>query len=811
MMFHCRAAAAGTLVQAFSSLFRPHEQKSMNQPGSSPFIVARWVTLVALVLFGARQACGQSVRVEGEVVDASGAPVRGAQVELRAKSNSATLNNAPQAAATSASRLATTTSAAGEFSFENVAATSGTIVVRASGFRDVRLTWNTTNGEPAPLKIVLRPVGLAQSVTVTARTPTPLAESPTSNQELTHQDIQDSPNLTLDDTLRQIPGFSLYRRSGSRTANPTTQGISLRGLGANGASRALVLEDGIPINDPFGGWVYWDRIPEQSVESVEISQEGGSSLYGSDALGGVLEFFTRSPEDEGISLETSYGNQNTPGLSLWAGGTWDGWESSFAGEVFHTEGYILTPEADRGVVDTKAGSQHSTADLMIGRKFGNGSDVFARGWFLNESRENGTPDQVNNTRMGEGAVGADLQLGKFGALTLRFYGDAQTYDQTFSSVALNRDSETLTDIQAVPAQGVGGSAVWSRAVGKRQTLVAGFDMQENIGRSNEVLVTAGKNSSTGGHQRDAGVFAEDIIQIVPRWTLSASARFDHWSNFDASLVTIPFSSPAAATLTLYANRSYNPVSPRLSLVHQVNSRVSWSASVYRAFRAPTLNELYRSFRQGNTLTESNANLNAERLTGGEAGVSVNVAPRRLVIRGTGFFNEIIDPVANVTLSTTAALITRQRENLGRTTAPGAEIDATTSITGRLSLMAGYQYVDTTVSSFPVEPALVGLWIAQVPHHVVTFQARYDDPARVTFSVDGRIVGQQFDDDQNQFPLGRYFVLDGMVSRSITHGAEIFVAGENLFNAQYFTAATPVPQLGLPITVRAGVRFDWSRR
>lgn len=757
---------------------------------------ARWgisffICLAALV----QAAGGQDLRVTGTVVDASGAPVRGAEVELHAKGVSATA----------------TTSDAGQFSFENVAAASGTVAVRARGFGEVRQAWSAVSGEATGLKITLQPVALQQSVVVTARTRTPLVESPTSDQELTHQHIQDSPNLTLDDTLRQIPGFSLYRRSGSRTANPTAQGVSLRGLGANGSSRALVLEDGIPINDPFGGWVYWDRIPEQSVESIEVSQEGGSSLYGSDALGGVLEFFTRSPQDEGISLETSYGNQDTPDLSLWAGGTWHGWESSFAGEVFHTDGYILVPEAYRGTVDTKAGSEHGTADLTIGRKFANGSDVFARGWFLNESRANGTPDQVNSTRLGEGALGADLQMGKFGALTLRFYGDAQTYDQTFSSVALDRNSETLTDIQAVPAQGVGGSAVWSRAVGKRQTLVAGVDMQEDIGRSNEVLVTAHKNSSAGGRQRNAGVFGEDIIQITPRWTLSASARIDRWSNFDASLITIPFGSRAAATVAPYANRSYNAFSPRLTLVRQVNARVSWSASIYRAFRAPTLNELYRAFRVGNVVTNANSNLSAERLTGGEAGVSVDVVPRRLTIRGTGFFNEIIDPVANVTLSTTPTLITRQRQNLGRTTAPGAEIDATSSITGHLSLTAGYQYVDATVSSFPVNTTLVGLWIAQVPHHVVTFQARYDDPSCFSFSIDGRMVGQQFDDDQNQFPMGRFFVLDGMVSRSISHGAEVFVAGENLFNAQYFTAATPVPQLGLPIAVRAGVRFDWSRR
>ncbi|HEX5422502.1 MAG TPA: TonB-dependent receptor [Candidatus Acidoferrales bacterium] len=767
----------------------------MNRTALFLFFTAQCLVLCCVLPLSAQQRAAQSVRVTGEVLDASGAPVSGAQVELRARHFFAS----------------TATSAAGEFSFDNVSAASGTILVHARGFGEVPLTWSATDGKPVRLAITLRPVGLVQNVTVTARTPTPLVESPTSNQELTHQDLQDSPNVTLDDTLRQIPGFSLFRRSGSRTANPTAQGVSLRGLGANGSSRALVLEDGIPINDPFGGWIYWDRIPEQSVQSIEVSQEGGSSLYGSDALGGVLEFFTRSPEEEGISLETSYGNQDTPDLSLWAGGAWHGWESSFAGEVFHTDGYVLIPEAYRGTVDTKAGSAHGTADLRIGRKFGNGSDVFARGWFLDESRANGTPDQVNNTRMGEGALGADLQLGKFGALTLRFYGDAQTYNQTFSSVAVDRDSETLTDIQAVPAQGVGGSAVWSRAVGKRQTLVAGLDTQEVMGRSNEQLVLAGKETSSGGRQRTSGIFGEDIIQITPRWTLSASVRFDHWSNFDASLITIPFGSSVAATIAPYANRSYNAFSPRLTLVHQVNARVSWSASIYRAFRAPTLNELYRAFRVGDVVTDANSNLSAERLTGGEAGVSVDVVPRRLTLRGTGFFNEIVDPVANITLSTTPTLITRQRQNLGRTTAPGAEIDASTSITSHLSLTAGYQYVDATVSSFPVNRALVGLWVAQVPHHVITFQARYDDPARISFSIAGRMVGQQFDDDQNQFPMGRFFVLDGMVSRSISHGAEVFVSAENLFNAQYFTAATPVPQLGLPIAVRAGVRFDWSRR
>jgi iron complex outermembrane receptor protein len=146
-----------------------------------------------------------------------------------------------------------------------------------------------------------------------------LSEVPGSTVLLSSAEIDANPALTTDDLLRQVPGFSLFRRSSSRVANPTTQGVSLRGLGASGPSRALVLEDGIPMADPFGGWVYWDRIPRTELSSVEVVRGGASSLYGSDALGGVVQFLSRVPKGPSISIDTSYGTEDTPDLSVWAG------------------------------------------------------------------------------------------------------------------------------------------------------------------------------------------------------------------------------------------------------------------------------------------------------------------------------------------------------------------------------------------------------------------------------------------------------------------------------------------------------------
>jgi outer membrane receptor protein involved in Fe transport len=768
--------------------------------------------LILIYLPVPRPIQAQNVRVEGIVRDSSGASVPGAQVELHTKSFTAS----------------TVTDAAGAFALENVHESSGSLIVAAKGFQSATAQWISYAGAAAHVEITLTASILSQRVEVTAnRAVTLLTDVPVSDIQLTREDLQSTPALTLDDDLRQVPGFSLFRRSSSRTANPTTQGVSLRGLGANGASRALVLQDGIPLNDPFGGWVYWDRVPVESVADIEIAQEGASSLYGSDALGGVVQFVSRPAEPAGVSLETSYGNQNTPDLSLWAGGAKGKWESTFSGEVFNTDGYVLVPGADRGPVDAKAGSEHGTADLMVGRKIGEKSEIFARGWYLDETRANGTELQRNDTKLGQGALGANLDFGSFGALTLRFYADVQTYHQSFSSVtsvASQRDTETLTDLQTVPSQGVGGSALWSRQVGKRQTLVAGFDHHEEIGASHDILFTKGApsaNQSSGGRQRTVGFFGEDLIQITPRWQLSLSARVDHWSNFDASIIRIPISTGVPA-VTEFEDRSQNAFSPRATLRHQINSNISWDASVYRAFRAPTLNELYRSFRQGNTTTQANANLTAEHLTGGDAGISIEGLNRRLEIRGVFFYNQIINPVANVTCmpppnalpgcpAPVPNVIARIRENLGRISAPGFNAGAVAHITRNFDLSAGYQFVNSRVVSFPEGTSLVGRWVAQVPHNSFTFQARYSNPRILFISVDGRFVGKQFDDDQNQFPLGNFFVLDAMASRSIAAGLEVFGAAENVFNEKYATAATPVPQLGLPIAARIGLRYQFPKR
>jgi outer membrane receptor protein involved in Fe transport len=446
-------------------------------------------------------------------------------------------------------------------------------------------------------------------------------------------------------------------------------------------------------------------------------------------------------------------------------------------------------------------------NIKVERWFGKNQHIFGSSSFFGESRKNGTPLQINRTHIRQFSFGGELTSDKTNNFSARVYGGTQVYDQTFSAVSADRRSETLTRVQRVPAQFVGFSSQWSRAVGK-QTLVAGFESQQVRGASDEIVFVNGRANSlvgAGGRQQTYGAYFEDLVRFGQRLFVSAGARFDYRRNNKALSMMRSIVVTTPASVTLFPDRTETAFSPQLSAVFRINDRVSLLASATHAFRAPTLNELYRSFRVGNVLTLANENLRSERMTGGEGGLRFTSLDEKMVVRGTFFWNEIKRPVANVTLSTTPNLITRQRQNLGRTRSRGFELETEALINQHWKLSAGYLFADATVVRFPVNTTLEGLLNPQVARHQLTFQIKFSKPAIATMGLQGRASSSQFDDDQNQFRLASYFTLDAFVSRRIARGLEAFVAAENLFNQRYEVGKTPVTTLGPPILIRAGIR------
>lgn len=734
----------------------------------------------------------QTVTVNGIVVDQNGAPVPAAHVFLY---SSPTLI------------AQTITGPTGEFTFRDIKINHGVLRVRAAGFAEAEQQWTTAG---AQLRITLAPLPLREQVVVTpTRTGIQLGETSASVAVVSSETLEQTAALRLDDALRQVVGFQVFRRSGSRTANPTTQGISLRGTGASGASRALMLFDGVPLNDPFGGWIYWGRVPRESVAQVEVLRGGASYLYGGTALGGVVNVISRTPERSTLSTELSYGNQQTPSGSFFGSLTNGTWTASLGAEISRTDGYIIVDEDERGPIDTPAGSRYSVANLKLERALGETGSVFLRGEVFGESRANGTPLQTNRTHLRQLSAGANFDHKQLGSFNFRFYGGTQMFDQNFTAVSAARNSETLTRVQRAPSQNAGLTVQWSRTLGARHTLVAGLDGREVRGASDELAFVQGRPSfftGAGGRERTFGVFAQDFFRLSSRLFVTAGARFDRWREFAALSTTRPINNTQPATTQIFPDRSETAFSPQVSLMYAPSERVAFTALFTRAFRPATLNELYRSFRVGDVVTLANENLRAERQTGGEAGARFYLFNQRLDSRITVFWTEIARPIANVTLNVTPALITRQRQNLGRTRSRGLELETEARVTRHWTISGGYLLTDATVLEFPANTSLEGLRIPQVPKHQATFQVRYATPSAITLGLQARAGGQQFDDDQNRFPLGRYFTLDALASRRLTRNFDVFVAAENLFNQRYLIGRTPVTTIGPPLLLRAGIRF-----
>jgi outer membrane receptor protein involved in Fe transport len=732
-----------------------------------------WCACVEARAFAAGHA---QTRVEGVVRDQSGDAVEGAIVEVERGG------------------VRVVTGSDGRF-WIDVDGESVALRVRADGFAPAEVVWSRATGE---LDVRLAPAGLADEIVVTAeRVETRTGDTAASVVVVDRDEIATTAALPVDAILRQVPGFSLFRRTDSRVANPTAQGATLRGLAPSGASRAAVFVDGIPLADPFGGWVYWSRVPRAGVERVEVVRGGASSLYGTDALGGVVNVIERDARDGAyVSAEASGGSLETGFGSFAAGARSGAWRVSLAGELFHTGGYAIVEEDERGPVDVEAASEHASGEARLARDLWSGASAFARVAYYAEERENGTPLQTNQTRIRDAAVGLDWATDEAGRFAFRLFGSSQGYDQSFTAVAPERASESLTRLQYVPATQIGGSAVWRDGALGPVSAVAGVDWRQTAGESRETGFFGGRQTSTstnGGRQRTVGLFGKASVASGDRAVATVGARYDRWRN-DAS-------SPEGSDLVESA------FSPNVSLVAKLTDALTLRASAYRAFRAPTLNELYRGFRVGNVVTLANDELRAERLTGAEAGLAASLAEGRLSARANFFWSRVARPVANLTLSVSPELVTRQRENLGRLRARGVEADLDWRPRDWMRVSAGYVLVDSTVTRFEPNPALEGLRVPQVPRHQGSIQAAFDVSRSTTLGLQALFVGDQFEDDLNALVLNRYATLDLTASRALGRGVALFGAVENHFGTRWEVGKTPVTTVGPPRSARVGVRYD----
>lgn len=662
-------------------------------------------------------------------------------------------------------------------------------------------------------------------VTVSAlRAPVALSQVPFTVDEIPGDAFSESPSPTVDDVLLSAPEFSLFRRNGSMSANPTAQGVSLRGLGPSGASRSLVLLDGIPLNDPFGGWIAWSMVPVDSVAGAEVVPGGGASAWGNASLAGVIELFSRSQAAGTGWASVQEGDFDSRSASLGAAVRLGGGTLSVLGESFATTGFGLVSDAERGPVDTDAGSRHSLAQARWSGSLAKATQATFTLRSYDEWRDNGTAYQQNRLR----SVLASAQVSGSAAPDERWsatgYLQDQSASQTFSSVNAARSAETPASNQfAVPATALGVAAASTWGEPDRGQTTLGADLRDVRGETREDFSYAGgaytQQRFAGGRQTFAGAFVERIQPLVGPVHGTVGLRLDRWEDSNGHLRTDTLATGALLTQAVYPTRAGTEFSPSAGLTWQATDSLEFHVAAQHAFRVPTLNELYRPFRQGSTVTLANPGLSTEHADSAEVGAAWQTGPLRATLEG--FAARLDDPVSNVTLvqgpgtfpgfgTLPVGGVGQERLNLGRVDTHGVQAGVNWVYSASWTLTAGALGEDATVASAPVSPVLAGNRVPEVPRWSASIGATWRPSAHLYLTLRWRRSGSEYDDDRNQLPLAAATVADAYARLALSDACDLVLSIENLADARVQSAhsALGVFNVGPPRIASAGLRVRW---
>jgi len=372
------------------------------------------------------------------------------------------------------------------------------------------------------------------AVATATRMARPVREVPAQVTVLERADIDLAPSLTTDSLLRSLPAVATFRRSSSLTADPSSQGLNLRGVGPSGVSRTLVLMDGVPANDPFGGWIYWRALPRLGLERVEVSPGGSSALYGSAALSGVVELHPRTARENAVQSEALYGSFHTFFGAVRVAHDFGPLGAAIEGEWLSSEGYPIVASAQRGPIDGSTPSAHGTVQTRVEAPVGSAATLWLTAAYFHEDQSAGTRLSKAEVGMGTSALGADVKLPHGGLLKLSGFGRFTRFEQQRARIAAGRLSESLSARQDVPAHDEGGAVVYqsgARHLGGEHRLAAGLDFRHISAESRERLFPAEPSAMSParrdieGQQLLLGVYLQDFYKVRPWLGIDAAVRF----------------------------------------------------------------------------------------------------------------------------------------------------------------------------------------------------------------------------------------------------------------------------------------------
>ena len=705
--------------------------------------------------------------------------------------------------------------------------------LRTSGTRWTALLLGLLAGLSAPVEAQQIPDTIPEPldalVVSVTRTERRVRDLPATVTVLQRRDLRLSGATSVADFLRQIPGVAGQRQFSPLVAPPATGALALRGLGGTASSRTLVLLDGMPILDPFSGWMHWGRIPMEHVERVEIVRGGGAGIWGNRALGGVVNIITRDPTSSGGQAVVKGGGLGTVNGTVTGSYAGDGVGVLGLAELAATDGYVVTRPDQRGPVDDPSATRHGSYYAKVRWNLAGRTTLHLDGSYYDWERSGETAFQTNGTEGGLVRARLATQTEAGHAWTVSAHVIDQTYSAFNTSVSGDRTSERPTSDQFdVPSTAVGGTVQWARPTLAGHDITAGLDLEWARGENNERFAWSSSEDDftrlrrSGGEAIQGGLYVQDSYRASRTLQLFAGARLSLWSVSEGLRLETLRATGEVTREERPSDRTVWTTDANLGFRYQASDRLAWRGMAFTGFRAPTLNELHRPFRSsGNVVGAANPALDPERLVGGEVGADLRLS-RSASVRATVFWNHVFDAIGDATIEVTgseaktippcgrvpAQGVCRQRQNFGSFRSVGLEVDAELRPAPAWAVTASYIYNPTEVLEAEGRPELVGTRIRRVPEQQAKVRVSHVNPSFVNLALTGRYLGDMFDDDRNTSRIDDSFLVDLSVSRTVTTRLDAFLEVENLFDVENEVSRSTSGgvRIGLPRLVQGGVRI-----
>ncbi len=621
-----------------------------------------------------------------------------------------------------------------------------------------------------------------------------------STTNIERETIVSSGSGRLDDVLANVAGFQQFRRSDSRSANPTAQGVTLRALSGNATSRALVLLDGVPIADPFFGYIPLSAIAPETLRNIRVTRGGGSGPFGAGALAGTIELESAGLQTLGGGTASLLVNdrEETEASAVLAQELGAGFAIA-SGRWDRGQGFFTTPVDQRVPASARAAFDSWNIGLRGVAPLGEDTEVQARVALFRDER----------TLRFEGAdstnEGQDASLRVVGRGDWAFDALAYVQARNFSNVIISSSRFVrVLDQRNTPSTGLGGKFELRPPVGDAHDLRVGVDYRRSDGELEEDAYSAFSGNLTerrnaGGVNSNLGFFVEDDWSIGPL-VVTGGLRADH-TRIEGGFFRARDADGALVSETIAPDRSDWALSWRAGASFYATRRLDLRAAAYTGLRLPTLNELYRPFVVFPVVTQANAALENERLKGFEVGLSwqpINEA----VLSLTAFDNRVENAIANVTIGENL----RQRRNLPAIDAQGIEAGLA-MVFGEVSFDGSLAYTDATIDGEGASLALDGNRPPQTPELSASATLAWQPREGWRLATTLRHVGAQFEDDQESDRLPPATTLDLFAQVPLFGKLSLVARAENIFDETVVTRnAGGAIDLGAPRTVWLGVRY-----